>query len=95
MSNLPPNNHRIIAARIAASERWAKEPDWVAATDHLRAGRDQKFRDEVTASVAAQGFVLSEAEIERRAIHLRRAHMLRLSVKSAEARAARKAAQGE
>ncbi len=87
MSDLTPNQ-RSLNGRIAAHEKWAKTPDWVAATEPFRAGRDQKFRDEVAASIAAQGFVLSEDELERRAMHLRRAHMLRLSVKSAQVRAA-------
>ena len=89
MSNLTPNM-RSLNGRIAAHERWAKEPDWVAATDHLRAGRDQKFRDEVAASVATQGITLTPFELERRAVHLRKAHMLRLAVKSAQVRASRK-----
>jgi hypothetical protein len=53
----------------------------------MRAGRDQKFRDEVCASVASQGITLPDDEIERRANHLRRAHMLRLALKSAQVRA--------
>jgi hypothetical protein len=83
---------RSLAAKIAVSSRWGNTADWVAATDHLREARDQKFRDEVTASIAAQGIVLSDEEIERRAVHLRRAHMLRLSARSAEVRAAKRAA---
>jgi hypothetical protein len=90
MASLDPTTRSLIS-RIGASERWAREPDWVAATAPARAGMARKFRDEVAASVASLGITLSEAELERRASHLRRAHMLRLAVKSAEARAQRKA----
>jgi len=89
MSNLTPAS-RSLNARIAAHERWAKEPDWKAATAPMRAGRDAKLRAEVAASVASYGITLSEDELNRRALHLRKANMLRLSVKSAEVRAQRK-----
>lgn len=81
---LPVNNvnRRSIAARIAAHSRWALEPDRKAATAPARSGLKAKFLAEVDPSG-----LLDEAERERRAQSLMRAHMLRLASKSAKARA--------
>lgn len=74
--------NRQLAARIGAHSRWAKEPDRVAATAPARAGLKAKFLLEVDPDG-----LLDEAERERRAQSLMRAHMLRLASKSAKARA--------
>jgi hypothetical protein len=73
---------RALAARIAAHTRWAHEVDRKAATAPARAGLKAKFLAEVDPAG-----VLDDAERERRAQSLMRAHMLRLASASARARA--------
>src|SRR4051812_12230786 len=72
---------RALCARIAASERWARTSDRVAATAPARQGLTAKFEREVDPDGA-----LPIAERKRRADALMRAHMLRLARASAAAR---------
>jgi len=75
---------RALIARIAASERWARTGDRVAATAPARAALADRWEREVDPTGA-----LDPAERALRAAHLRRAHMQRLALKSAQARRAR------
>lgn len=72
---------RAVIAKIASAERWAREPDRVAATAPARAGLRAKFEREVNPNGG-----LSPDEVGRRADLLRRAHMLRMSRAAAAAR---------
>ena len=76
-----------LRARLAAHTRWAH-------TDaEERARQSERARDAIYArferDVDPEG-VLAPAERARRAEHARKAHMLRLSLKSAEARRLRR-----
>lgn len=73
-------------ARIAANERWAKEPDRSAATQAARDGMARKFEDQVD-----PGRDLAPEERARRVDSARRAHYQRLALKSAQARRAKSA----
>jgi hypothetical protein len=75
---------RTLIARIAAAERWAREPDRASATAPARAGLWAKFLREVDPDG-----VLSQGERVRRAELLRRAQLLRASRAAAAARARR------
>ncbi|WP_375502165.1 hypothetical protein [uncultured Jatrophihabitans sp.] len=75
------SDERVLIARIASAERWAREPDRSAATSPARAGLQAKFEREVDPEGA-----LTPDELSRRADHLMRAHMLRMSLKAAQAR---------
>lgn len=73
-------------ARVAAFTRWAFEPDRSAATAPARRGLDEKFlRD------ADPDGVLSEHDRAVRAEALRRAHFLRMALRSAQSRRRRAA----
>lgn len=69
---------RALRARIASTERWGRIKDRSAATDPARRGLRAKFEGE-----ADPDSVLPPAERARRADHLMRAHMLRMSRASA------------
>ena len=73
-----------LRASIAASTRWAQEPDRRAATAKARAGFVRRFEREVDPDG-----ILDPAERAIRAGYARRAHMTRLALKSKESRAAR------
>lgn len=73
---------RSMAARYAVEMSWAQTDDRAARTAPARAAFDQKFLD------AAGGDPIKAA-------HLRKAHFLRLSLKSAQARRQIKASQAE
>lgn len=77
---------RILIARIAAAERWARTADRVAATEPARRGLRARFERE-----ADPEGVLDVAERARRADALFTAHMLRLARASAQARRNRRA----
>jgi hypothetical protein len=64
---------RILRAQIAAHESWGRTPDRAARTAPARRALEQKFLD------------MADGDHER-AEHLKRAHYLRLSLKSAESR---------
>lgn len=78
---------RTMRARIAALSRWAKESPAENAT-RGQAGLLAKFIDQVDPDRT-----LPEPERMRRAEAARRAHMVRLSLRSAQARAARAASK--
>lgn len=69
----PSSSERHLRAQIAAHESWAATPDRSARTARARAALTQKFLDE------AGGDPI-------RAEHLRKAHFLRLALRSAQAR---------
>jgi hypothetical protein len=73
---------RVLIARIAAAERWARTLDRVAATEPARRGLRARFERE-----ADPEGVLHPAERARRADALFTAHMLRLARASARVRA--------
>jgi len=72
---------RVLMARIAAAERWGHTNDRRAATAPARRGLRTKFERE-----ADPHGTLTPAERARRADHLMRAHMLRMSRAAAEGR---------
>lgn len=75
---------RVLLAKVAAAERWAHTPDRVAATAPARRGLRAKFERQVLdADPHVDG-----PELSRRADQLLRAHMLRLSLRSARSRSA-------
>ena len=79
------SSSRALRARIAAHASWATTSDRQARTAPARAALLKRFEDEVDPDR-----VLPEAERLIRAEHARKAHYLRLSLKSAEARRERK-----
>jgi hypothetical protein len=91
MPPLPPEQSRLRAS-IASNERWAREPDRVAATAAARAGRWQKYLDRA-AELAPPGS--DEAEITRRAEALRTADMRRMALASVRSRRRRAQRSGE
>lgn len=70
--------------RIGAHVRWSRENDRVSATEAARSGLRARFEREVDPNGE-----LDPAERAIRADHAFKAHMLRLSMKSAATRAAR------
>jgi hypothetical protein len=64
---------RKLSAQIAAHQSWANTQDRAARTANARGGLDKKFLDEAGGDPV-------------RAEHLRKAHFLRLALKSAQAR---------
>lgn len=85
MPDMSPELLRL-RARIAAEERWGREPDRSAATNPARSAFLARFEKE-----ADPEGVLPPEERARRAQNLRRAYMYRLALKSARARQVRKA----
>lgn len=73
--------HRNLAASIAAHTSWANTPDRSARTAPARTAFGDRFEREVDPDGA-----LPPAERARRAEHARKAYMLRLALKSAQAR---------
>lgn len=78
-------NDRVLIARIAAAERWARVPDRTAATEPARRGLLARFEREVDPDG-----VLDVVERLRRAEQLRRAQLLRASRAAVAARARRR-----
>ena len=72
---------RALLARIAASERWAREPDRVSATAPARRAFDERFLREVDPDG-----VLPPAERARRAASARTAYFTRLALRSVQSR---------
>ncbi|MGI8657377.1 MAG: hypothetical protein ACR2K4_01230 [Candidatus Limnocylindria bacterium] len=66
---------RSVRARIAAHERWAREPDRHAATEPMR----QALADRYTAAARVLHPTLSDEEVAVRAANLRSADMARLA----------------
>ena len=69
-------SHRSVIASIAAHERWAREPDRVAALAPAR----QAIEDRVLAAARVLHPNLSEAEIRVRAANLRTAQAKRAAL---------------
>ena len=80
----PDPRDRVLIAQIAAAERWGREPDRTAATAPARAGLRARFEREADPDGG-----LPPEEVARRADHLQRAHMLRMSRAAAASRARR------
>jgi hypothetical protein len=72
---------RVLSARIAAAERWARTPDRSAATAPARAGLRAKFAREIDPDGT-----LPADELEKRIDLLVSAHMTRMSLRAARAR---------
>jgi hypothetical protein len=70
---MPSASERHLAAQIRAHQSWAVTEDRTARTAKARAALDQKFLDQAGGDPV-------------RAEHLRKAHYLRLALKSAQAR---------
>jgi hypothetical protein len=86
LSSLTPEQ-RSLRARLAAEARWAKDRDCKANARRAQKGLWAKFLREARAEFAD----LSEGDIEKRAEHAYKAHMLGLAFKSSRARSARAA----
>jgi hypothetical protein len=71
---------------LAALERWAREPDPVAATQAARDGRWQRYLDRARELAPAGA---TDDDIERRAERLRHADLQRMALASAKARTAK------
>lgn len=76
---------RALRARIAAAHRWAQTDDRCAATEPARRGLRARFERAVDPD-----HVLSNEERTRRAEHLMRAHMLKMSLIAARRRQQRR-----
>lgn len=74
---------RVLAGRIGAHERWARESDRTAATAPARQAFADRFEREVDPTNT-----LPPAERAIRAAHAKKAYFLRLSLASAQARRA-------
>lgn len=72
---------RSLIARIASAESWANTSDPTARTANARAAADARFERQVDPDG-----VMPEAERRRRAEAARRAHYLRMALKSADSR---------
>src|SRR2546421_10548690 len=81
-------SRRTLIARIAASERWAKEPDRAKATAPARAGLEARFEREVDPDG-----ILPPDELARRAKSAKTAHYSRMAPARPNPRAARCAAR--
>jgi len=95
MPALTPEQRRLRAS-LGAHTSWANTRDRRARTAAAREARWQKWLDE--ARKIHEGYDVSDEFIEDVARHLQKAHMQRMALKSARARAAkageRKAASG-
>ncbi|HEX5040413.1 MAG TPA: hypothetical protein VFW95_09780 [Candidatus Limnocylindria bacterium] len=69
------SSERSLRARIAAHERWAREPDRLAATAAARAANDDRYLK----AARALHPTLSDDEVAVRAANLRSADMTRLA----------------
>jgi len=79
--NARSRTDRVLIARIAAAERWGRTSDRSSATVPARRGLRARFERE-----ADPDGTLVPAERVRRADHLMRAHMLRMSRVAAQGR---------
>jgi hypothetical protein len=82
--NLTPAE-RTLRSQIAAHESWANTEDRTARTAKARKALDDKFERQVDPDG-----ILPPAERAKRAEHARKAHYLRMALKSAATRRARK-----
>ena len=76
-------SRRTLIARIAASERWAKEPDRAKATAPARAGLEARFEREVDPDG-----ILPPDELARRVKSAKTAHYSRMALARRNRRAA-------
>jgi hypothetical protein len=76
-----PESERTLRARLAAHQSWANTTDRAARTAKARKAQLERFEREVDPDG-----VLTPAERATRAEHARKAHLLRLSLKSAASR---------
>jgi hypothetical protein len=83
------DDERRLRAQLGAHEQWAREPDRTARTAKARRG----FLAKLEAEVDPQG-VLPPEERARRAEHLRKAHMIRMSLAASRARTAKARKKG-
>lgn len=83
MSRPKGHPHNVLIARLAANKSWARTPDRAKRTQNARSGFLARFEREVD----PEG-TLPPAERQRRAESAMKAHMQRLALKSAQARAA-------
>ncbi|MGD8214613.1 hypothetical protein [Aestuariimicrobium sp. Y1814] len=81
-----PASERVMRAQIAASTRWAKEPDRAQATKPARQGLRRKFERE-----ADPEGKLPQAELDYRVDQLMKAHMLRMTLAASKARREKRA----
>jgi hypothetical protein len=77
---------RILAARIAAAERWGRERDRSAATQPARDARRARLE-----AIADPDGALDPVELARRVEQLERAQLLRMSLAAKRARSRRRA----
>lgn len=87
---MPAHDHatRVLIAKLAAHESWAKTPDPAARTAPARQKALERFEREVDPDGT-----LSPAERQRRAQSARRAYFARLALKSVQARRAKRGAR--
>lgn len=78
---------RVLRAKLAAHESWANTDDRSARTAPARRAADDRFVREARERYGD----LPDEELATRAAHIRTAYFTRLSLKSAQARRARKA----
>lgn len=81
---MPKDSRLSVAGRIGAHESWARTEDRSARTAPAR----RAFNDRFEKLVDPEG-VLPPAERSSRAEHARKAHFLRMALKSAQARSRR------
>lgn len=79
---------RSLIASLAAATSWANTRDYAARTARAR----QAFADRFERQVREAFPDLDDAEVAVRAAHAKKAHFLRMSLKSAQARRAKAAA---
>lgn len=72
---------RSLHGRLAAAEKWAQTADRSAATTAARAAADNRFERQVDPDG-----LLDPAERARRAEYAKKAHYLRMALKSAQSR---------
>jgi len=78
---------RAMRAKLAANTRWAKTEDRTASTEPGRRAAEARFEREVDPEGK-----LPPSERAKRAANLRKAHMQRMALKSAQVRRARRGA---
>lgn len=83
------SSDRALIAKLAAHTRWAREPDRVAATSAARKAFADRFEREVDPDGK-----LDPVERARRAESARKAYYARLSLRSAQARRAKRDGAG-
>ncbi|MBA0126428.1 hypothetical protein H0B56_12835 [Haloechinothrix sp. YIM 98757] len=77
---------RTLRARQAAYTRWSRDSDRQTNAERAQAGLLGKFKEQILAEDPG----VTEPELTRRAVALRKAHMARLAYVSSKARTARK-----